>query len=176
MPTQSPFAPEQRIIEQPVTPETDVNDIEEDKIAAEEEASKDENFLEETEEEEVVPVKAIEKPPEKPAGIVVPPVKKDEDVIEVEKILEDGLAPMFVQLPESAKEKFKEKGEITSHEIAGMVKKLQVDIKRVLHLIRDWLLTIPKVNKFFLEQDAKIKTDRILELVRMRKEEKNKLP
>jgi hypothetical protein len=176
MPTQSPFAPEQKLSEKPITPEVDVDDVEEDRIAAEEEAAKEENFLEEEEAVvEQVPVKAVEKPVEK-ATIVVPPVKKDEDTIEVEKILEDGLAPMFVKMPDDAKEKFKEKGEIASHEIASMVKRLQLDVKKVLRLIRDWLLTIPKVNKFFLEQDAKIKTDRIIELVRMRKEEKNKLP
>lgn len=177
MPPQSPFAPEQKIVGQPIAPETDVNDVEEDKKAYEEEQAKEENFLEEAEEEVEVPVKTVEQPStQAPGSIVVPPVKKDEDVLEVEKILEEGLAPLFVSLPDHAKEKFKEKGEEASHEIAGMVKRLQIDIKRALRLIRDWLLTIPKVNKFFLEQEAKIKTDKILELVRMRKEEQNKLP
>jgi hypothetical protein len=33
-----------------------------------------------------------------------------------------------------------------------------------LKLIREWLLIIPGVNKYFLEQEAKIKTDKIQQL------------
>jgi hypothetical protein len=35
-------------------------------------------------------------------------------------------------------------------------------VKKILALIRDWLKLIPGVNRFFLEQEAKIKTDKIL--------------
>ena len=44
-----------------------------------------------------------------------------------------------------------------------MVRAYKVKVRDVVHLIREWLLVIPGVNAFFLEQEAKIKTDRILQ-------------
>ena len=52
-----------------------------------------------------------------------------------------------------------------------MVRGFRVKVKRVLELIYEWLKTIPGVNKFFLEQEAKIKTDEIMELEKVLKEE-----
>jgi hypothetical protein len=37
-----------------------------------------------------------------------------------------------------------------------------VSTKKIFVLIRAWLKIIPGVNRFFLEQEAKIKTDKIL--------------
>jgi hypothetical protein len=93
----------------------------------------------------------------------VPTREKDEVDIEVGKILEDGLVEYFQTLPPEAQARFKKKGEEIGEKIAVMVRDYKVQVKAVLLLIRDWLLTIPGVNKFFLEQEAKIKTDRILE-------------
>lgn len=99
---------------------------------------------------------------------------KDETVIEVEKVLESGIGPFYASLPPDAKPLFLKKGEEAATEIAEMVRSLNVQVKRVLELIYAWLRTIPGVNKFFLEQEAKIKTDRIVELVETIKEEKMK--
>lgn len=91
-----------------------------------------------------------------------PVVQKDIVDVEVGKILEDNLVTYFQQLPPEAQARFKQKGEEVNSKIAKMVRSYKVKVKEALHLIRDWLLTIPGVNKFFLEQEAKIKTDRIL--------------
>lgn len=96
---------------------------------------------------------------------------KDEVTVEVEKVLEEGLGNFYAQLPTTAKQKFKDKGEQASNEIAAMVRGLKLNFKRALRLIRDWLLTIPKVNRFFLEQEAKIKVDKLNELVESLKED-----
>jgi hypothetical protein len=96
---------------------------------------------------------------------------KDEVVIEVEKILEDGIGPFYKTLPEEAKPLFKQKGEEASRQISEMVRTMHVQVKRVLELIHAWLKTIPGVNKFFLEQEAKIKTDRIVALAEERRRE-----
>ena len=96
---------------------------------------------------------------------------KDEVTIEVEKVLEEGLGPFYSSLPPEAKPLFKKKGEEASQEISEMVRTLHVNVKRILQLIHAWLRTIPGVNKFFLEQEAKIKTDRIMELAEARKED-----
>ena len=94
---------------------------------------------------------------------------KDETVIEVEHVLEEGLGPFFESLPPDARPVFKEKGEEVATELAKMVSSLHVNVRRALRLIADWLKTIPGVNRFFLEQEAKIKTDRIVALAEERK-------
>ena len=42
--------------------------------------------------------------------------------------------------------------------------KAKLKVKKVVNLIKKWLTMIPGVNKFFLEQEAKIKTDEIVKL------------
>lgn len=95
-----------------------------------------------------------------------PSPQKDDVMLDVEEVLEDGMGMLFASLPEEAKPLFRRKGEEAASEISAMLRTARVKTGRVLRLIRDWLLTIPKVNRFFLEQEAKIKTDRILELHR----------
>lgn len=93
----------------------------------------------------------------------VPVIKKDEALLEVEKILEDGLGEFVTALPEAPKARFLTLGREVATKIAQMVRLYKVRVREVIHLIREWLLVIPGVNAFFLEQEAKIKTDRILQ-------------
>jgi hypothetical protein len=95
----------------------------------------------------------------------------DEVEMEVEKILEDGLGDYVESMPEDARQRFLLKGREVSVQIADMVRKFKVELRRTISLIRDWLMTIPGVNRYFLEQEAKIKTDRIISLARTRKED-----
>jgi hypothetical protein len=44
------------------------------------------------------------------------------------------------------------------------MQKTAIKAKEVLKLIVIWLRFIPHVNKYFLEQESKIKTDKILDL------------
>ena len=99
---------------------------------------------------------AVQTPP------VAAPVKKDETVLEVEKILEDGLGDFVASMPDAPKARFMQLGQQIAAQIALMVRGYKVKVRTVIHLIREWLLVIPGVNAFFLEQEAKIKTDRIL--------------
>lgn len=96
---------------------------------------------------------------------------KDEVYIEVEKILEDGLGPFVETMEPKAKDRFVKKGREVTTIIANMVRHMHVKTKDVFRLLKEWLLTIPGVNKFFLEQEVKIKTDRITELDRVRRED-----
>jgi hypothetical protein len=96
------------------------------------------------------------------APAVVAPAK-DEVTLEMEKILEDGLGEYVSSMPEEARVRFLYKGQETAQRLALMVQGVKVQAKKVVDLIRDWLLTIPGVSKFFLEQEAKIKTDRVLQ-------------
>lgn len=109
-----------------------------------------------------------------PAGIVSPlasappltPQPKEEHLIAVEKILEEDLDDTFLNLPPETQQKFKIEGEKTALTIWQMVESAKVQIKRVIQLIRRWLKIIPGINRFFLEQETKIKTDKILELAK----------
>ena len=103
-------------------------------------------------------------------------MQKDEVMTKVQSILQEGLAPLYATLPPDAKLRFQTKGLEVSTSITDMVKHLKVNTKKVLLLIRDWLLTIPSVNKFFLEQEAKIKTDKIVILEQTRKEDQQNTP
>lgn len=59
---------------------------------------------------------------------------------------------------------FKVEGERTATAIRRLLEQLKVRAKTILDLIRRWLRVIPGVNKFFMEQEAKIKTDKVMAL------------
>ena len=118
------------------------------------------------ENEEGIVAPVIQAPPASTATPIarsIPPTKKDEALLEVEKILEDGLGDFVMSLPEAPKARFLLLGREIATKIAKMVRTYKVKVRDVVHLIREWLLIIPGVNAFFLEQEAKIKTDRILQ-------------
>jgi hypothetical protein len=91
----------------------------------------------------------------------VPP-KPNDVTAKIEKVLEDGLGDSFSRLSPVAREEFKLKGEQTAFKIQELVKSTHVKAKKIFQLILEWLKILPGVNRFFLEQEAKIKTDRIL--------------
>jgi hypothetical protein len=81
---------------------------------------------------------------------------------EIENILQEDLTDMYLAMPPEKQKAFKQKGEETTGKIRKLVSATKVNTKKVFGLIKDWLKMIPGVNKFFLEQEAKIKTDKIL--------------
>ena len=80
----------------------------------------------------------------------------------VEKVLEDGVAPFYEKMPRNLRISFKAKGEEVAREIEEILKSVKVQANKILQLIISWLKMIPGVNRFFIEQEAKIKTDKIL--------------
>ena len=59
-------------------------------------------------------------------------------------------------------QEFKIKGEETAGKIRELLKSTHIKVKKIFRLIYEWLRLLPGVNKFFLEQEAKIKTDNIV--------------
>lgn len=102
-------------------------------------------------------------PAQQPAPQPAAPAK-DETTKQVESILEEDLAETYAAMDPATKQKFKEEGERVTGEIMKMMKSAKVKARKVLDLIRDWLKLIPGVNRFFLEQEAKIKTDKVMQL------------
>jgi hypothetical protein len=141
-----------------------------DRAAFEQSAERKDEFLEKAAEE--APTTQVAATPVAGAAAEAAPVPEADAVtLEVEKILEDGLGDYVEAMPPDARQRFLAKGRDVSTQIALMVRQFKVELRRTITLIRDWLLTIPGVNRYFLEQEAKIKTDRIISLARARKED-----
>lgn len=116
---------------------------------------------ESTAESVAVPAIVVPTVPTQPS----PQAMADELVEEIEDILEDDLDAVYAGMPVAAQTTFKQEGEKTAVEIRGIVGKAHYTARAIFRRIATWLKLIPGVNKFFLEQEAKIKTDEIVELV-----------
>lgn len=92
------------------------------------------------------------------------PQMRDEVTVKIEKIMEEGLNDAFQRLSPIAKQEFKLRGEETAGKIRELMQSTHVKIKKIFQLIYEWLKMLPGVNRFFLEQEAKIKTDKIIHL------------
>lgn len=161
--------PEMPKISPEILPGEDVSDIEADQEAYERSAERLDDVLH-AEQAGSSPVQIAKEDNDEVVAqprVVVSP--KDPVVIEVEKILEDGIGPFYAAMPQEAKDEFKKKGEAVAQEISDMVRTFHVRFRRLISLITSWLKTIPGVNKYFLEQEAKIKADRIVQLIEARK-------
>lgn len=80
----------------------------------------------------------------------------------IEGILEEDLGFIYEELPPYMQKDFKEKADIAALEIEKLLQKAKVNIRKVVKIIIQWLRIIPGINKFYLEQEAKIKADKIL--------------
>lgn len=91
--------------------------------------------------------------------------KRDEERRKkIEGVLSVGLEEIYLNMPSDKQKEFKAEGEKTAREINTLLQKTKVKVKKVIDLIRKWLSLIPGVNKYFLEQEAKIKADEIMEM------------
>lgn len=119
-----------------------------------------------TEKEEQTPPPSTPPPAVQPK-IVVP--SKEPVLAEIESILSAGLLDVYKGLSPELQKEFKQEGERVAGRIREMLARAQVHVRKILQMIRAWLKIIPGVNKFFLEQEAKIKTDKIIELAKREK-------
>lgn len=106
-----------------------------------------------------------------PSLNIVPPslapiIKEEKDKVyqDIEKILSEDMEDIYKNLPEILRKDFQKKGEETAKEIKNIISQTKIIVSRILMLIKNWLLMVPGVNKFFLEQECKIKTGKILDL------------
>ncbi|MGI6347893.1 MAG: hypothetical protein ACOXZ1_01725 [Patescibacteria group bacterium] len=155
----------------PISPEEEVVKVEsqEPRIEKESILEKESEFKKEEKEEEDKLEKKIDPPSASPVTVILSPEEEREK--KIDKILAEGLEDVFLGMTPKQQKKFKTEGEKTVKKINVLLRDAKVKIKKIVDLIRRWLRNIPKVNKHFLEQEAKIKADRI---VNLKKEEKNK--
>lgn len=116
---------------------------------------------------EVAEKPVVAPPPVAPPTPARPP--KSETLVKIEKILEEDLEEIYFQMPPEQRSIFKEKGEETASRIERLIAAGKAIAKKILKLIKNWLELIPGVNRFFLEQEAKIKTDKIMALAEREK-------
>jgi hypothetical protein len=83
---------------------------------------------------------------------------------DIEAVLEQGLANLYQAMDPATKQRFRVGGEQASRAINDLFEKGKANLKRIADIIRAWLTIIPGVNRFFLEQEAKIKADKIINL------------
>jgi hypothetical protein len=103
------------------------------------------------------------------APLAVRPLKSviseyEERERQIENFLAQDLEEIYLGLPLEKQAEFRKTGEETAKKIEKLLEKTKVSIGKIVNLIRKWLSLIPGVNKFFLEQEAKIKADEIIKL------------
>lgn len=91
-------------------------------------------------------------------------VQQKQQQKQVEKILEEDLEEVYSNLPKEKQIEFKRAGEETAVKIVQLLNQTKIKIKKMISLIIRWLSIIPGVNRFFLEQEAKIKADEIMKI------------
>lgn len=82
----------------------------------------------------------------------------------IENILEENLEDVYFHLDAAHQRLLKEEGERAARQIETILLAGKSVAVKILAIIKKWLQFIPGVNKFFLEQEAKIKTDKIIRL------------
>lgn len=107
-----------------------------------------------------VPVETA--PPSAPVAIT--PLAKDKVTTQIEEIMSEDLTDAFLKLPVDKQQEFKQKGEEAASMIKELLTAVKINAKKIFEILRAWIKLIPGVNRFFLEQEAKIKTDKILRL------------
>ncbi len=88
-----------------------------------------------------------------------------ENYKKVEDILAEDLGELYFRLPPLKQREFKIKGEETTRAILRIIAQPKIKIKKIISLIKRWLAMLPGMNRFFLEQMAKIKADKIIALL-----------
>lgn len=100
-----------------------------------------------------------------PASSAAP---KSPEVAAVEKILEENLQDVYSRMTPEQQLRFRQTGEATASKIVKLMRAVKVKVGEIAKVIIKWLRLIPGVNQYWLEQEAKIKTDRILALKQRR--------
>src|SRR3989339_822849 len=91
-------------------------------------------------------------------------VSETEKEKKIEEVLAQDLDEFYLSMGEEKRMEFKVVGEKTARTINTMIETGKVHAKKIIELIRKWLSIVPGINKFFVEQQAKIKTDKIMQI------------
>ncbi|MDD2646990.1 MAG: hypothetical protein PHV78_03895 [Patescibacteria group bacterium] len=143
---------EKATVEQPITPEIEAQKLEQAETLPVEKSG------------EIQPQAKTVRPSVKSKKVPTVVLAKSETLKEIENILSEDLEPVYKNLSAALQEQFRKKGEETATKIEQLISQTKFTVKKILELIYNWLKILPGVNRFFLEQESKIRTDKILAL------------
>lgn len=83
---------------------------------------------------------------------------------QIDAYLSDGLGETFLAMTPDKQKVFKEEGEATAKKINVLLDATKVNVGKIIDLIKKWLRLITGINRFFLDQEAKIKADKIVKM------------
>ena len=83
---------------------------------------------------------------------------------EIDAYLSDGLSETFLAMPPEKQKIFKAEGEATAKKINVLLDATKINFGKIVELIKKWLRLIAGINRFFLDQEAKIKADKIIKM------------
>ncbi|HKL16938.1 MAG TPA: hypothetical protein VJ900_01030 [Patescibacteria group bacterium] len=92
--------------------------------------------------------------------------KQDKTLKAIEDILSQDIKKYYDTMDQKQRSEFKKRGEEAALKIKKIIKEAKIAVNKVVNLIKNWLFFIPGVNKYFLEQETKIKTEKILDLAK----------
>jgi len=132
------------------------------------ETEKRKQLQEESEElsQEMHQQKAVSQTDQSQEAQVAEILEKSEFLLEIEKFLSENLGDVYKGLNNQDQINFKTKGEALARKIEQTASQNNLVLNKLTNWIRDWLKKLPGINQFFLEQETKIKVDKILKLVR----------
>lgn len=84
--------------------------------------------------------------------------------IQIDACLSEGLNETFLAMTPDKQKLFKEEGEVTVKKINILLDATKVNVSKIVKLIKHWLGLITGINRFFLDQEAKIKADKIVRI------------
>ena len=129
-------------------------------IRPEQEISKESEPIQESEDSIVQPTATPAKQQQEEA--ITP--EEEEEIEEVEHILEEDLGDIYKEMDPKTKSDFERQGEITAKTIVSLLHKVRIRTRLIMKVISRWLNIIPGVNRNFVEQESKIKTDQIVDM------------
>lgn len=91
-----------------------------------------------------------------------------QNIREIENLMAEGLGDIYKKMDPVSQRQFKIQGEDAARVINVLLAKTKVKIKEIVNALIKWLKLIPGVTNFFIEQQAKIKTDKIMAIKRKR--------
>jgi len=103
-----------------------------------------------------------------PANLPAIPAKevsRDPLFMEAERKLEDGLWDAYKSMSPGLRAAFKAEGERIAAVAREGIRSGRLAAETLLQMIVAWLRMIPQVNRWFLVQDAKLKTDALIRMV-----------
>ena len=83
---------------------------------------------------------------------------------QIDAYLSDGLSETFLAMTPAKQKIFKEEGEVTAKKINVLLDATKINVGKIISLIKNWLKLITGINRFFLDQEAKIKADKIIKI------------